>query len=229
MVRVRRLLVPIIVLAVAIVPAAPAPASTQDANATHAVIAAWYALARASVAAIPVAQAKIQSYNRRLAAECPKAGAGTQENEASEPMSKEVAVALWSIEYGTTVAPAKTFAKAIKPLHWTSARFERAVHSFAANLIALATIKLPDLCSDVHAWTAGGFTTVPQDVLEVDERVEPLHLSPIPWGLVAAYVRGHDSTLLTYIKRAETKTAEAEFMLGQKDWYEVNETLALGP
>jgi len=226
---VRRLLVAIIVLTFAIAPTGPALASSGDANATHAAIPAAYALARASVAAIPIAQAKIQSYNRKLAAECPKAGAGTPENEASEPMSKEVAAALWSIEYGATAGPIKAFAKAIKPLHWSSARFNRAVHGYAATLSGLAAIRLPDLCSDVRAWTASGFTTVPKNVLELDERVEPLQLPEIPWGLVARDVHGHEASLVTYIKRAETKTAEAEFMLGQKDWYEVNETLGLGP
>ncbi len=225
-----RRLVPLIIvlLTVATAPAS-ALASAQDASATHAAIAAGYALARVSVAAIPVAQAKIQSYNRRLATECPDAGAGTPETEASEPMSKEVAVALWSIEYGSTAGQIKTFAKAIRPLHWTSVRFDRAEHKFAGTLTGLATIRLPDLCSDVRAWTASGFTTVPQDVLEIDERVEPLVLPEIPWGLVARDVRGHDASLLVYIKRAETKTAEAEFMLGQKDWYQVIETLGLAP
>jgi len=226
---VHRLLVPIVVLTFAITPSAPALAGTQDANATHAAVTAGYALARASLAAIPVAQAKIQAYNKKLAGECPQAGAGTPETEASEPMSKEVAAALWSIEYGATAGPIKAFAKAVKPLHWTSTHFDHAVHKYATTLTALATIPLPDLCSDVRAWTAGGFTTVPRDVLELDDRVEPLQLPEIPWGLVARYVHGHEASLVTYIKRAETKTAEAEFMLGQKDWYEVNETLGLGP
>ena len=219
---------PIVVLVSAVLPA-QALAGSRDVQSTHAGIAAAYALAKASVAAIPVAQAKVQSYNRRLASECPNAGAGTPETEASEPMSKEVAAALWSIEYGSTAAPIKTFARAIKPLHWSNGGFNRAVHEYAASLIGLATLTLPDLCSDVRAWKAGGFTTVPRDVVELDEHVEPLQLPRIPWGLVAPYVHGHDASLVKYIKAAELKTAEAEFMLGQKDWYQVIETVGLAP
>ncbi len=136
----RRLLAPIAVLALAVAPA-PALAGGQDAATTHAAIAAAYALARASVAAIPVAQGRIQSYNRKLAGECPNAGAGTPETEASEPMSKEVAAALWSIEYGTAAGPIKAFQKALRSLHWTNARFDRAVHNYASNLTALATLR----------------------------------------------------------------------------------------
>jgi len=228
MVGMRRLIAPIAVLALAAAPT-PALASAQNAASTHTAIAAAYALARVSVAAIPVAQGKIQSYKRKLAGECPNAGAGTPETEASEPMSKEVAAALWSIEYGSTAGPIKTFQKALRSLHWTNARFDRAVHNYAANLTGLATIPLPNLCSDVRAWKAGGFTTVPKDVIEIDERVEPLQLPSIPWGLVAPYVHGHDASLVTYIKGVELKTAEAEFMLGQKDWYQVIETVGLAP
>jgi hypothetical protein len=216
---------------VALALAAPSPASArpQDAAATHAVIVADYALARASVADIPVAQANVQQYNRRLARECPDAGAGTPETEASSPMSKEVAAALWSVSYGTTAGPIARFGRAIRSLHWTNARFEGAVHTYARNLSGLATLPLPDLCGDVRSWTASGFHTVPGNVITLDEHVEPLTVPEIPWRLVAPYEQGRDASLVAYIKRAELKTAEAEFMLGQKDWYQVLETLGLAP
>jgi len=224
----RRLLGPLVVVTLLATPA-PALADAQDAAATHAGITAGYALARAAVATIPVAQDRIERYNSKLAGECPDVGAGTPETEASEPMSGEVAAALWSISYGAAAGPIKTFARAISPLHWTNPRFNRAVHHLAATLTELATLRMPDLCADVRAWTASGFTTVPQDVLEIDHHVEPLELPEIPWGLVTPYVRTGEAGLVSYIKRAETKVAEAEFIKGQKDWYQVIETLGLEP
>lgn len=228
MICVRRLIVQVVVLSVAVAPA-PALASSQDVAATHAAITAGYALARAAVAAIPVAQSKIESFNSRLARECPNAGAGALETEAAEPMSHEVAVALWSIAYGSAAGPIEKFARAIRPLHWTSARFDRAAHRFTAILTSLATIRLPDLCGDVRSWAASGFTTVPQHVIELDERVETLEIPEIPWTLISPYLRGRDASLVGYIKRAERKVAEAEFMLGQKDWYQVLETIGVPP
>ena len=225
-------LAPVLALAVAhAFAAAPtaALAGSQDAAATHAGITAGYALARAAVATIPVAQDRIERYNSKLAGECPDVGAGTPETEASEPMSAEVAAALWSISYGAAAGPIKTFTRAIGPLHWTNARFNRAVHRLATTLSELATLRMPDLCGDVRAWTASGFTTVPEDVLEIDHHVEPLELPEIPWGLVTPYVRPAETGLVNYIKRAETKVAEAEFIKGQKDWYQVIETLGLEP
>src|SRR5947209_3672083 len=224
----RRLVVSLVMLTLAVA-ASPALASSQDVAATHTAIVAGYALAHASVATINIAQSKIESFNRKLAAECPGVGNGTPESEASQPMSYEVAVALWSIAYGSAAGPIKTFAKAIRPLRWTNARINRVAHTLVANLTALATIPLPDLCGDVRAWTASSFTTIPRHVVELDRRVEPLELPEIPWKLVAPYVRRDDAGLVAYIKRAERKIAEAEFMLGQNDWYQVLQTLGLPP
>src|SRR4051794_11891609 len=100
----RRLLVPLLMVPFAAAPS-PGSASPRDVAATHKAIVAGYALARAGVATISVAQSRIASFNRKLAAECPGVGTGTPENEASQPMSYEVAVALWSIGYGSAAGP----------------------------------------------------------------------------------------------------------------------------
>ena len=219
---------PLVLLALATAPS-PALASSRDVAATHTAIVAGYALARAGVATITVAQSKIQSFNRKLAAECPGIGSGAPENEASQPMSHEVAVALWSIAYGSAAGPIKRFATAIRPLRWTSARINRVARNLVANLTALATIPLPDLCGDVRAWKASGFTTIPRHVAELVSRVESLGLPQIPWRLLSRYMRGDDARRVAYIRRAERKIAEAEFVKGQSDWYLVLQTLGLPP
>jgi hypothetical protein len=224
----RRLVLPLVLVTLAMAPS-PALASSSDFATTHTAIVAGYALARAAVATINVAQSKIESFNRRLTAECPGVGSGAPETEASQPMSHEVAVALWSIAYGSAAGPIKTFAKAIRPLRWTSARINRLARGFVANLTGLATIPLPDLCGDVRAWRASGFTAIPGHVTELDSRVESLELPEISWSLVAPYVRKGDAGLVAYIRRAERKIAEAEFVLGQRDWYQVLQTLGLPP
>lgn len=224
----RKLLALCILPALAVAPAC-AQGASSDVASTHSAIAAGYALARAGVATINVAQARIDSYDRKLAFECPGVGSGTPENEASQPMSYEVAVALWSIAYGSAAGPIERFAKELRPLHWTSARVNRVVRSLVANLTGLATIRLPDLCADVRAWTASGFTTIPRNVLELDHRVEPLEVPELPWKLVAPYASRSDAGRVVYIKRAEREIAEAEFVKGQNDWYQVLQTLGLPP
>jgi hypothetical protein len=224
----RSLVVPLVMVSLAVAPS-PAPASSADVAATHKAIVAGYALARAAVATINIAQSNVEVWNRKLAAECPGVGSGAPETEVSTPMSHEVAVALWSIAYGSAAGPIKTFANAIRPLRWTSPRFNSDAHAFVAHLTALATTPVPDLCGDVRAWRATGFTTIPPHVIELDSRVESLELPEIPWKLVAPFERRGDAGLVAYIRRAERKVGEAEFVLGQSDWYQVLQTLGLPP
>jgi hypothetical protein len=227
-VRLAGVVAPLVVLALLVAPAA-ALASSQDVTSTHAAIAADHALDRARVQMIAATQATVESYRARLAAECPDAGAGSPETEAAEPMSAEVANALWSIAYGAAAAPIARFAKVIGPLRWTSGRFSHAIHTLASSLSGLSEVRLPDICADVRAWTASGFETVPSDALELNRQLEPLQLPEIPWSVVARDERGGDASLVRYIEHAETKLAEAEFVLGQKDWYQVLETVGLAP
>src|SRR5215831_13343856 len=85
-------------------------ASPRDISATHAYIQANYALARAGVAAIRPVQAKIEHLNSQLAGECPRVGAGAPQNEAPQPTSHEVTVALWSIAIGSEARAIHAFA-----------------------------------------------------------------------------------------------------------------------
>jgi hypothetical protein len=207
--------------------AGTALASARDVAATHAYIRANYALQRASVARIGVAEARIAAYNAKLAAECPRAGRGTPLNESAEPMSYEVAAALWSIAYGTAAGPIHTFARAVAPLRWSSARITRAARSYASDLLALATLPLPDLCADVRAWTASGFHTVPANVTALDRRVEAIEPERVSPSLLAPYAQGGDRGVMTRTTQLEKKLAETEFEVGQNDLIEVTETLGL--
>src|ERR1700686_5527603 len=98
----------------------PALAAPSDIAATHAYIEANYALAQAMVARVAPAQKKILALNKSLAAECPHVGLGSPENEASQPISQEVVVALWSIAYGLDAAPVHRFEQSVGHLRWSN-------------------------------------------------------------------------------------------------------------
>jgi hypothetical protein len=214
-------------LALLLLAAPPALASQQDIAATHAYINANFALSRAGVARIGAAQSKIEALDRKLAGECPLSGKGTPETEASQPMAYEVAAALWSTAYGTNAGPIRTFASAVKSLRWSNRRITRLAQSYAASLTAMATLPLPDLCTDVRAWTASDFRVVPPNVAALDSRAEAIELNPVPSRLLAPYERGTDASVASSTRRLEVKLAENEFVLGQDDWIKVLTTLGL--
>jgi hypothetical protein len=202
-------------------------ASAQDVAATHTYIQANYALAKAGVGLINRAQSQIEAYNATLAHECPLAGKGTPENEASQPMSYDVAVALWRISYGTGAAPIRKFVAAVMRLHWSNPRITAIAHQYATSLHLLSTLPMPDLCTDVRAWKASGFQAIPAQVTQTDRRWEAIEGESVPLKLLAPYERGSDATVAAHARAFEIKLAEAEFMLGQDDWIQVLETLGL--
>jgi hypothetical protein len=216
----------LVALALGIAPA-QSLASPRDVSATHAYVQANYALSKASVAGIAPGQAKIERLNGQLAGECPHVGAGAPQNEATQPMSHEVTVALWSLAYGTDASAIHAFVKAVGRLRWSNPAITRAAQTYARNLNELAALPVPPLCADVLAWKQTGFRTISPTVQSLVTRVEAIELKPVSPRLLARYAHGADVGILARTKPLEMKLAENEFMLGQTDWLQVLETLGM--
>jgi hypothetical protein len=216
----------IAVFAFGIAPA-PAIAAPEDLTATHAFIQANYALDQALVARIGAAQAKIERTNSNLERECPHAGIGSPENEASQPISHEVVVALWSLDYGTDAGPIRTFLETAKRLRWSNHSIVRLAQGYARGLHELATLPLPNLCESVRSWKASGFQVIPAATVSLVRRVEAIEPKPIPPRLLAPYERGSDATILARTMRLEMRLEENEFVVGQSDWIQMLGTLGL--
>ncbi len=202
-------------------------ASGQDARATHEYIVADHALAKALVGQIGRAQAKVERLDRTLARECPDVGAGAPQTEAAQPMSYEVAVALWSTSYGLSAGPIATFRAKIARLRWSDGAITRAARAFANALYELASLPLPDLCGEVGEWKKGGFQTIPPSVASLTSRVEAIEPTPVSMGLLARYESASDAVLARRTLRLEEKVEESEFTLGQGDWFQTLATLGL--
>jgi hypothetical protein len=212
--------------------AAPSEASASQADiaATHAVIQAGYVLGKAGVSSIPAVQAKIEALNVSLARTCPHVGAGSGEDEATQPMAHEITSDLWAIAYGYNAKPIATFIAKVKHLRWSNPRITRAVQHEARSLHEMATLRQPDLCSDVRSWAASGFTVIPPGVVALDEHAEGIQFEELPLReLLAPYERGSDKRLVVRIEAFVTRIEEEEFSLGQADWYQILETLGMNP
>jgi hypothetical protein len=214
------------VLSLALLPA-QASAASQDVAATHAYIQANYAVARARVAQIAPAQARIEGFKHQLARECPGVGAGSLQNEASQPVSYEVASALWAVAYGAGAGPARKFVSAVSRLRWSNSATTRMAQRFARNLQELTALRTPNLCADVTSWKASGFQVIPASALSLVHQVESIQPRTIPAGVLAPYVRGADAGILKRTIALELKLEENEFKVGQIDWIHTLETLGL--
>ena len=207
--------------------AAPAGAASGDLAATHAYIQANYRLAQTSVGLINTAQAKIERLNTNLAHQCPHEGLGSLQNEASQPVTGLVVVALWSLAYGTAAAPIRTFAETVKGLHWSNSAITRAANGYAKSLREMSALPVPDLCQVVRSWKASGFQVVPPGVVAMVQHAESIELTPLPARMLAPFVRGSDAGTRARTSKLEEKLAKAEFVHGVHDLFQVLATLGL--
>jgi|SRR5665213_2434753 len=199
----------------------------QDRASTHAYIQANSVLANAAAASEAPVQASILSFNQKLGQECPKAGAGSPQNEESQKASYEVAGALWSITYGANAASIRTFVAAVKPLRWSNPKITHLAQAYAKSLSELAALPLPNLCGDVRAWSASGFQTIPAITLSFDEHTEAIQGHTIPSRMLAPSARPADKRILATTTRLETKLEHTETVTGFNDWDSLLETLGL--
>ncbi len=216
----------LVVLALAATPA-KALATPQDAAATHAYIVANFAFTQASRARAPAGQTATIRLTRELAHECRDAGAGSPQNEESQKLSYEAAGALWSVTYGADAGPIRTFVQTVAPLRWSNPRLTRAAQNYARSLHELATLRLPDLCADVHTWSASGFQTVPATTIRFDKHVEAIEGHTIAPRLLAPSERPADRGILARTTRLETELEHIETVTGFDDWDALLETLGL--
>jgi hypothetical protein len=207
--------------------AADATAASVDTASTHAYIRANYAYSRATMAKIPAAHAKIAVFTRKLARECPNVGKDAPENEASQPMSYEVAVALWSIAYDVDAGPIRAFAGAINRLRWSNPKLTRLARGYASDLQKLVGLSMPNLCSDVSAWRETGYRTMPAGTLQLTTRVEAIQPHTIPARLLARYASAADRRTLTLTGRLERKIKDNETVVGWDEWERALYTLGL--
>jgi hypothetical protein len=207
---------------------AGAVAAPQDAASTNAYLAAASTDLRAAIASMPTTvDASVTALNRRYAVECPHVAAGSIQDEAADPMTFEVAGALWSTAYHADVKIIDAFDRVVKPLRWSNATITRDVDSYASNLHELSMLPLPGLCGDMQAWAAAGFSAIPATTTQFDSHVEAIEGHPLKLALLAPYEGPAQRALAARVAGLEARFEELEGELSQKWFDETLETLAL--
>jgi hypothetical protein len=133
----------------------------SDAASTEAYVRANYALTSAGHRFIHTGRARIAALRRRLRSECPAIVAGSPQNTQSEQLTWEVIGAMTIVGYQPGVGAATTYARAVSKLSWSSSSLTRAVRAYARQGLTEVHTPLPDVCGDLRAWKASGYTTLP--------------------------------------------------------------------
>ena len=208
----------------------PALASQGDVAATRAYIQADYALVHTARVNLKTSEAALQKLRRQIAAECPKAAAGSPQDTNSEQLSNELVGAMTVVAIQPDKRAVAAFAGTVQRLRWSNATLTRKVHSYATRLKTLSMLPAPNVCADVRAWAAGHYQTLPASAASFDRRYYKVEVAvgEVPAKLLAPSEQANERGVLARAARIEGQLSEAEAN-AVYTWGHIMESLALNP
>ena len=164
--------------------------------------------ARAHLAAAEAAPLKVLAQVRR---ECPRAAASSPQDPESTQVSNEVIGAMVLTAYHLDLPAIHAFVTRVQRLSWSSSALTGAVRSYAGKLRTLAALAPPPLCTDVRAWAADGFSSLPASTVRFDRVFMPawVAVGELP-GQLARFERPEDRPLLARAQAIEGELTEGE-------------------
>ncbi|HEX5307917.1 MAG TPA: hypothetical protein VFW38_02435 [Solirubrobacteraceae bacterium] len=225
----RRLLAPLLAtLALyGVAPTTASAASSHDVAAARTVLTAGYETLQGVLHSWPKVEASLRTLNHRFARECPGIGANSPQTEAEKRLSYEVAGAMWATAYRADAGIVRRFIHRVTGVTSSNAKLNRRVYKFLNGLNEMLALQVPDICSDVRAWTASGYTRVPTSTLQYDKHVEAIDVEIPSPKLAEPYVDASDRALVPKLEHLIRRFEELEFTTGQQYWNALLETLAV--
>ncbi len=208
--------------------AAPALASSNTAS-TQAYVQDNYALVRVARTHLATAEAGPLHVLAQVRAECPKAGAGSPQNADSTQMSNEVIAAMVLSAARPDLTAIKAFVGAAGALSWGNHALTSAVHTYVGDLKTILSLPTPNLCGDVKAWAASGYTTLPASTVTLVAKFMPAWVA---LGYLPAQLASYESSSARSLARRSAPLEEA-LTEGEaravEHWGAIMDTLELWP
>jgi hypothetical protein len=123
-----------------------------------------------------------------------------------------------------------SFANTVERLHWSNHKLTHKVVSYAVKLQALATLAIPPVCSDVKAWAASGYRTLPASTTQFDRyfSAEDVGIGEVPARLLAPYEHSTERPVLRRTTQFEYELVDAEAR-AVEPWSKILDALNLQP
>lgn len=210
-------------------PVAAAAASATDSASARAYVQADLALVLAAKAHLRAAEAAPLKVLAQVRRECPAAAAGSPQDPESTQMSNEVIGAMVLSAYHLDVPAIERFIARTSRLAWSDARLRRTVRAYAADLRVLVRLPAPQLCADVRAWVAGGYTALPESTVRFDRQFMPawVAVGMLPGGL-RAHLSPNDTAAFARAQAIEVQITDAEAR-AVESWGRIMNELGLEP
>jgi hypothetical protein len=214
-------------LVLAVAPAALGASADRAASETY--VRANYALVRAGQAKLASAEAALQGLLANIRHECPHVVAGSPQDEDSEKLTWEIAAAMRIVVFHHISGAIGTFARSVRPLHWSNAGLTRSVHDYARKLNAESTTSAPDFCADLRTWKASGYTKLPAATLPFVNAFYPVQaVGMLPRRQLAGYLAGTQSAVLARTSQIEGRLLDFEAN-AVETWGSIMDAVELNP
>jgi hypothetical protein len=208
--------------------AAPALASS-NASSTQTYVQADYALVRVARSHLTASEGGPLQVLAKVKGECPAAGAGSPQDPESTQMSDEVIGTIVIAGAQPDLQAIRTFIRTASSLTWSSSALTNAVHSYANKLKTVLGLTPPSLCTEVKAWAASGYHTLPATTVTFVGKFMPawVALGFLPAQL-ARYENGATKALANRAGPFEQELSEGEAR-AVEHWGDIMDTLMLWP
>jgi hypothetical protein len=207
---------------------AAAKHSAPNSLATRAYVKANYALVGVASANLPASKAAIASLGSTVAGECPLVAADAPQDHEAEQLNNEVVGALEVASYQPDRESMVAFAHAVRTLHWSNRKLTHMVHDYVAKLEGFVTLAAPNICADVKAWAASGYSTLPASTVAFDKGfyAYDIEAEEVSLRLLRPYESATEASLLRRTKQMEAPLAEFEAE-AVSDYSEILDSLKL--
>jgi hypothetical protein len=203
-------------------------AGTGDEGATLSYLRADRQAFRELKASLPTAELAMNGFVKQTVAECPDVADEAPPGQFLDDLRDEALDAVSVATEAPFRIASSALARHIEHLRWSSRRLTGLVRGYAARLRKTNT--QPPFCSELKAWVAGGYGTLPQSTTSFLKR-EASQSAPEEQilALLTPYARLHAKTLLQSVKRLELQNAFEVLAAGLPYVRRLEEGLGLRP
>lgn len=138
-----------------------APSASADTTTTAAYLEADYALVSTVSSNLARSESALQGLLAHVRTACPQAAGGSPQTPQSTQLSNELIGTMVLTGGHVDRQAVRAYVNRVAVLHWSNQAVNRAIGSHVRDLRTLLGLQTPDICADVKAWAASGFTTLP--------------------------------------------------------------------
>ena len=218
------------VLALALAPAS-ALAGSGNAAATQTYVQANLKLVQSGVSKLGQGRVALKSAGRRIEGGCRNAALNSPQNPESTALSNEIIGAIVLPTLQTGKPDLLKFISAAGGLRWSNAKLTSAIRTYVGKLRVMATLAPPNVCADVTAWVASGYTTLTASTIQFDKQFMPnwVAVGETPTPLLTPFAAPSQRAELRRTMSLENQLIEFEAIDGVNTWDAAMESLGLSP